>query len=123
MGTIHGTELAIHTQHETPWYFKHFRGSAVTFQPPQYPGETWALVHTVEYCQPRKYFHLFVRLGEHYRVKSISRPFVFRAKTIEYCIGCMPDPAFTTLTCVFSTMDDNPRMIDIPVASLEWIQV
>jgi hypothetical protein len=35
----------------------------------------------------------------------------------------MPDPAFTTLTCVFSTMDDNPRMIDIPVASLEWIQV
>jgi len=123
VGTIHGTELAIHTQHETPWYFKHFRGSAVTFQPPQYPGETWALVHTVEYCQPRKYFHLFVRLGEHYKVKSISRPFVFRAKTIEYCIGCMPDPAFTTLTCVFSTMDDNPRMIDIPVASLEWIQV
>jgi hypothetical protein len=123
VGTIHGTELAIHTQHETPWYFKHFRGSAVTFQPPQYPGETWALVHTVEYCQPRKYFHLFVRLGEQYKVKSISRPFVFRAKTIEYCIGCMPDPAFTTLTCVFSTMDDNPRMIDIPVASLEWIQV
>ena len=115
VGTLRGTELGIHTQHSTPWYFKHFRGSAVAFQPPQYPGETWALVHTVEYCQPRKYFHLFVRLGEHYRVKSISRPFVFRAKTIEYCIGCMPDLSFTTLTCVFSTMDDNPRILDLQV--------
>ena len=123
VGTLRDEDLVIHTQHETPWYFKHIRGSAVAYQPPQYPGETWALVHTVEYTQPRKYFHLFVRLGQDYKPKSISRPFVFRAKTIEYCIGCMPDPSFTTLTCIFSTMDDNPRSLDIPVASLEWIQV
>jgi len=123
VGTICGKDLAIHTHHETPWYFKHFRGSAVAFQPPQHRGETWALVHTVEYCQPRKYFHLFVRMGENYKVKSISRPFVFRAKTIEYCIGCQPDRAFTTLTCVFSTMDDTPRIMEIPISSLEWIQV
>ena len=123
VGTIQGDELGFHTHHETPWYFKHFRGSAVAFKPVQYPGETWALVHTVEYTQPRKYFHLFVRLGEHYKPKMISRPFVFKGKTIEYCIGCMPDPSFTTLTCVFSTMDDNPRSMEIPVASLEWIHV
>jgi glycosyltransferase involved in cell wall biosynthesis len=122
VGTIHNTELVIHTEHKTPWYFTHFRGSAVAFQPPQYPGETWALVHTVEYCQPRKYFHLFVRLGADFKPKMISRPFVFRAKTIEYCIGCVPDPAFTTLTCVFSTMDDNPRIMEIPVEDLDWIQ-
>jgi hypothetical protein len=24
---------------------------------------------------------------------------------------------------VFSTMDDNPRIMEIPVSSLEWIQV
>ena len=123
VGVIRDDELVFQAEHVTPYYFKHFRGSAVAFRPVQYPGETWALVHTVEYTQPRKYFHLFVRLGENYRVKSISRPFVFKGKTIEYCIGCMPDPAFTTLTCVFSTMDDNPRIMEIPVSSLEWIQV
>jgi hypothetical protein len=122
VGTIRGTELVIHSQHETPYYFSHIRGSAVAFQPPQYPGETWALVHTVEYTQPRKYFHLFVRLGQDYKLKSVSTPFVFRAKTIEYCIGCMPDPTMTTLTCIFSTMDDTPRSLEIPVASIEWIQ-
>jgi hypothetical protein len=122
VGTLHGNELVIHTCHETPYYFKHFRGSAVAFQPVQYPGETWALVHTVEYCQPRKYFHLFVRLDSNYKPKMVSHPFVFRATTIEYCIGCMPDPAFTTLTCIFSTMDDTPRIMEIPVSSLEWIQ-
>jgi len=122
VGTLQGNDLVFHTCHETPYYFKHFRGSAVAFQPVQYPGETWALVHTVEYCQPRKYFHLFVRLDSNYKPKMISRPFVFRSTTIEYCIGCMPDPAFTTLTCIFSTLDDNPRIIEIPVSSLEWIQ-
>jgi hypothetical protein len=64
-----------------------------------------------------------VRLGPDYKPKSISLPFVFRAKTIEYCIGCVPDPSCTVLSCAFSTMDDNPRLLDIPVASLEWIHV
>jgi glycosyltransferase involved in cell wall biosynthesis len=123
VGTINGNSIGFHTYHATPYYFKHFRGSAVAFRPTQYPGETWALIHTVEYTQPRKYFHLFVRMGEHYVPKYISRPFVFKGKTIEYCIGCMPDPAFTTFTCIFSTMDDNPRIMEIPVSSLEWIQV
>jgi glycosyltransferase involved in cell wall biosynthesis len=123
VGTLDGTQLKFHTEHKTPWMFSHFRGSAVAFRPPQYPGETWALVHMVEYCTPRKYFHLFVRLGPDYKPKSISLPFVFRAKTIEYCIGCVPDPSCTVLSCAFSTMDDNPRLLDIPVASLEWIHV
>ena len=123
IGTIKGNELEFHTNHETPWFFKYFRGSAVAFKPPHHPDETWALVHTVEYCVPRKYYHMFVRLGPDFKPKSISHPFVFRSKTIEYCIGCLPDPSFTTLTCAFSTMDDNPRLLDIPIASLEWIQV
>ena len=123
IGTIQGNTLAIYASYDTPYYFRHFRGSAVAFQPAQYPGETWALVHTVEYCQPRKYFHLIVRLDSNYKPKMVSHPFVFRAATIEYCIGCMPDSAFTTLTCIFSTMDDNPRSIDIPVSNLEWLQV
>lgn len=123
IGTIQGDELAIHTRHVTPYYFHHFRGSAPAFKPPQYPGETWALVHTVEYTQPRKYFHLFVRLGEHYQPKFISRPFVFKGKTIEYCIGCLPDSSCTTLNCIFSTMDDSPRSLELPVSSLEWISV
>jgi glycosyltransferase involved in cell wall biosynthesis len=123
VGQLYGEDIGFHTHHQTPWYFNHFRGSAAAFKPLQYPGETWALVHTVEYCQPRKYFHLFVRLGKNYKPKMISRPFVFRAKTIEYCIGCLPDPAFTSVTCIFSTMDDTPRIVDIPVADIEWIQV
>ena len=123
VGTLAGPQLDIHTSISTPWLFRHIRGSSVAFQPIQYPGEIWALVHMVEYSTPRKYFHMFVRLGRDFTPKSISLPFVFRSKTIEYSIGCIPDPSFTTLTCTFSTMDDNPRVIDIPVASLEWVQV
>ena len=121
VGTIRGSTLEVHTTHPTSYLFRHIRGSAVGFRPPQYPDEVWCMVHFVEYSTPRKYYHLMIRLGKNFKPKAISLPFVFQAKTIEYCLGCLPNPSCTVLHCSFSTMDDMPRTVSIPVSSLHWI--
>jgi len=123
VGTLCKSTLEIHTTHETPYFFKHLRGSAVGFCPPQYPDEVWCMVHFVEYSTPRKYYHMMMRLDKTYKPKMISLPFVFQARTIEYCLGCLPNPSCTILHCSFSTMDDMPRTLSIPVSSLSWIPV
>lgn len=122
IGTLKDNDLVIHTRQDTPWFFQHLRGSSVAFKPMQYPGETWCIVHFVKYSTPRKYFHAVMRMEKGYKPKCMSLPFVFQNKTIEYCIGCLPDRTCSNLLCSFSTMDDNPRIMEIPISSLTWIQ-
>ena len=123
VGTLQGSKLAIHTTHPTPYFFKHLRGSSVGFRPPQYPDEVWCMVHFVEYSTPRKYYHMLMRLNASYSPLFISLPFLFQSKTIEYCLGCLPNPSCTVLHCSFSTMDDMPRLVSIPVSTLSWIPI
>ena len=119
VGHIDGDQLRIDTRHTTPWFFQHLRGSAVPFR---VDNELWCLVHFVEYSTPRKYYHCFVRLdGETYAPKAISMPFVFRARSIEYCIGCTRRSE--KIEFIFSSMDDNPCITEISMRDLEWLQV
>ena len=123
IGTLEDNDLVIHTSHPTPWFFTHLRGSSVAFKPMQYPGETWCIVHFVKYSTPRKYYHVVMRMEKGYKPKCMSLPFVFQSNTIEYCLGCIPDPTCSNLLCSFSTMDDNPRIMSLPISSLTWIQL
>ena len=118
IGTFHGSDIVIHTKYTTPWIFKHFRGSA---SPVMVGNEYWTLVHFVEYSTPRKYFHCFVILDETYKPKRVSTPFVFRQKTIEYCLGITMKGLIAT--CFVSTMDDNPVIVTFDTAQLGWLQV
>lgn len=118
VGTIESDTLRIHTSYMTPWFFRHLRGSA---PPVLIGGELWCLVHFVHYSTPRKYFHCFVRLSSTYVPLAISLPFVFRSQGIEYCLGVRRID--NALECVVSTWDDAPTIVDIPMKSLEWIQV
>jgi len=118
IGKFEGSDLKIHTRHQTSWIFNHFRGSAV---PVKVGNELWALVHFVEYSTPRNYFHCFVALDPtNYKPIRVSNPFMFRQKTIEYCLGVTIKG--TQATCYVSTMDDNPMIITFDTDQLKWFQ-
>ena len=119
IGRFDGSDLKIINSHKTPWFFTRFRGSAV---PVSVGNELWALVHFVEYSLPRKYFHCFVALNPTtYKPTRVSCPFVFRQKTIEYCLGVTIKG--TQATCLVSTMDDNPTIVIFDTEQLVWFQM
>ena len=119
IGTVRAGKLDIQGTHATPLFFRHLRGSAI---PLTIGSELWALVHYVEYSQPRKYFHCIVRLdAEDYAPRQISLPFVFHAQGIEYCLGW--SVAGDALTFCFSSWDDNPRLTTVPLSRFEWIKL
>jgi len=116
IGRFEGAELKIIASYKMPWLFQHFRGSAI---PVRVGNELWALVHFVEYTMPRKYFHCFVALDQrNYKPTRISVPFVFRQKTIEYCLGVTIKG--TQATCYVSTMDDSPVIVEFDTSQLSW---
>jgi hypothetical protein len=118
VGKLNENDLVIHTEHKTPWFFRHLRGSAI---PMPRGDELWCLVHYVEYSQPRKYFHCFVVLDKTYKPLRICLPFVFREQGIEYCIGSQFQGEM--IECIFSSWDDNPMITHIQIEDLEWLQL
>jgi glycosyltransferase involved in cell wall biosynthesis len=116
IGRFEGSDLKIISSRKMPWFFSHFRGSAV---PVKVGKELWALVHFVEYSSPRKYFHCFVALDPaNYNPIRMSIPFVFRQKTIEYCLGVTIKDNLAT--CYVSTMDDSPVIVEFDTSQLIW---
>jgi hypothetical protein len=119
VGHLEDSKLVIDTTHTTPWFFQHLRGSAA---PLRFGDDLLFLVHYVEYTQPRKYYHCVVTLSATtFKPIRISLPFVFATKGIEYCIGVTASG--TSMVCTFSTWDDNPRIVTIPISSLQWISL
>jgi glycosyltransferase involved in cell wall biosynthesis len=119
VGQIRDSKFVVTTTHPTPWFFQHLRGSAPPFR---VDSELWTLTHCVEYSSPRKYFHCWVVLDAvTYKPLRISLPFCFRKPSIEYCLGVTPTE--TAIECVVSSWDDSPMTIQIPLQSLQWIQM
>jgi glycosyltransferase involved in cell wall biosynthesis len=116
IGSFQGSSLKIHTRINTPWFFKNLRGSAV---PMKVGNDLWFLTHYVENTKPRIYYHCYVVMTEDYVLKSVSLPFVFRKKTIEYCLSsrCVDG----IISCIVSTFDDNPLIISFPLSSVRLI--
>ena len=103
----------------TPPFFSTFCGSA----PPISVGDKfWTLVHVVEYSKPRKYYHLFVETHGLEKVTRITLPFVFRSPAVEYCLSCRVS-GHDMLSCYVSFADANPACVEIPFASLDWVNV
>ena len=117
IGRVRDDKLAIHVTHETPWFFRHLRGSAI---PIQIGPDLLVLTHYVEYTQPRKYYHCIVALdAEDYKPLRISMPFTFKATGVEYCLGWKIDQE--GITFAFSSWDDNPCLTTAPMSRFEWI--
>jgi len=119
IGKIRDDRFIITKQINTPPLFSLFRGSA----PPIEVNKKWiALVHFVEYCQPRKYYHCLVELEkETYTVLKVSLPFVFKNIEIEYCISgrLLND----SLEYYFSSWDKDSSKIIFKPSDVEWIKI
>jgi hypothetical protein len=119
IGHLEDTQFVTDTTYAMPWFFQHLRGSAC---PVRVGADLLFLVHYVEYTQPRKYYHCVVALdAATYKPLRISLPFVFANQGIEYCLGV--SLVGTSLECLFSSWDDNPRSVTLPIASLRWLDI
>lgn len=104
--------------HPTPPIFSLFRGSA----PPLFrDGEWWALVHLVEYSNPRKYYHCMVIMDRTFKPIRISLPFVFKSPSIEYCVSMR----FTHegVECYISIQDKDSAVCAIRFDEFRWESV
>ena len=120
IGAIVNSTLKIHTKYDVPPFFKQLRGSAV---PIKIGNELWALTHYVMPTSPRIYVHCFIALDEKtYKPLKISLPFVFRGKTIEYCLG-VETVSTDKIKFLVSTMDDNPVELVSEVSSITWLPI
>ena len=80
------------------------------------------MVHFVEYCTPRKYYHCFVELEkETYNPLRVSLPFFFKINSIEYCISKFMDG--DNIRCFVSIFDSDPHEFIVKYKDLEWINL
>lgn len=115
IGHLEDNKLIITEKHESPWIFRHLRGSSVAFE---MEDEYWCVVHFVDYTSPRKYFHCIVGLDKTFKPTRISVPFVFQRQGIEYCLSCVKKGF--DLEMIFSSWDNNPCVIKVPIQDIEW---
>lgn len=119
VGRIEGDMFKTVTEVTTPPLFSLFRGSA---SPIRVGNDLIALVHFVEYCTPRNYYHCFVKLDSiHHIPISVSLPFVFQKPQIEFSTSMRL--VGQEIECFASFFDATPSRVRIPISSLEWITV
>ena len=119
VGKYRGSKLDIHTRHPTPWFFCHLRGSGA---PAKVKNEWWALTHFVIGEHPRNYFSCVVVIdAASFRPKRISVPFLFHSTYVEFCSNIRVKGK--TITCIYSTLDDNLSEISFQIKDEDWIQV
>jgi hypothetical protein len=70
---------------QMPEFFRDVRGSTHGCE---FQDEIWFLCHTVEYCQPREYYHFFAVFDKKtMTIKRWSNLFKFDGEKIEYALG------------------------------------
>lgn len=124
IGSIHKNNFKVHFTMNTPPIFELFRGSAPLIEVNY--GENgqmqwFALVHLVNYSNPRKYYHCLVELDSSFKPTRITLPFVFRAAFIEYCISFRH--IGHSLEFYTSFMDSTPTRVTIPLTEFEWVAI
>lgn len=107
-------KLNITITHETPKFFRNYRGSSNVFE---YNNQLWVITHGVKYVTPRKYYHQILVLDkETLKVLRYTVPFYFNNFTIEYCVGMH---IFNNeMAIMFSQMDMNPCLLRISMDKL-----
>lgn len=119
IGTIENGKWKTLHEIQTPPLFSMFRGSA---SPVEIDGKWVALVHIVEYGNPRKYYHMFVELEKDtYKPRRVSLPFVFRKIGIEYCISMRYRNE--KFECIATVTDADPSLVCFSTDEIEWVQV
>jgi tetratricopeptide (TPR) repeat protein len=108
-------QLIIHIRHNTPPFWKHYRGSSTFLS---HTNQLWCITHGVKEGSPRRYYHQFVALdATTYAPLQYSVPFFFMDYKIEYCVGFYKKDE--TFVCLFSRNDKDPYILQIRTAAIE----
>ena len=113
---LEGDKLVVVAEHATPAWFRHLRGSA---PPVELDDGLWVLTHFVAPTAPRVYLHVWVVL-EKGTLKPLkaSRPFWFRHRGIEYCLGVCSSREGKELQCFVSIWDREAWVCKLDVEAL-----
>lgn len=116
IGRVTDGHFHVETTVETPYFFKHVRGSTTLVC---YRGELYCMVHSVIETCPRKYYHSVVKLSTSYEFLAYTVPYYFVKNHIEYTLGMYI--ADEEITCIASQNDCEPIIVRIPLDSLLWV--
>ena len=115
------SRTAVVSSTETPRFFENVRGSSNIVVSPLFGNIT--VVHVVQYMDPRKYFHLIVRLSDDFRqVVAYSDPFFFFANQIEYVLGCVADSE-SKISVLVSQYDSSPSVVCIDLKKITFSKI
>lgn len=113
---VTGDQLLVSQTHSTPTWFRHLRGSA----PPVLMDDgLWVLTHLVAPTAPRIYLHVWVVLERtSLRPLKASRPFWFKHRGIEYCLGAASSKGGAEMQCFVSVWDRESWVCTLDVATI-----
>lgn len=116
IGSINNNKLVIEYTQETPLFFSHMRGSSTLIDDGTY---TWGITHCVIYEQPRKYYHMVIKIeSSTNKLLAYTNPFFFMNNSIEYCIGF--DKKDSKIYAFVSQNDSNPVFVEFNDYDLVW---
>ena len=109
-------KLMIENQQETPALLQHMRGSSTLVEE---GGFAWGITHCVIYKQPRKYYHMLVKIDlATDKLVGYTLPFYFIKNAIEYCLGF--EKRGDTLYAFVSQNDADPVFVEFSMKDLVW---
>jgi glycosyltransferase involved in cell wall biosynthesis len=109
-------QAVVASQHETPRFLSHMRGSSTLVQDGDF---FYGVTHFVMYQQPRKYYHSVVKIDARTdKLVGYTDPFYFVSNAIEYCLGY--EKRGDTHVCIVSQNDSNPILAEFKDSDLKW---
>lgn len=109
--------LRIDSEQSTPRFLKNMRGSTTLVDGED--GYFYGLTHCVMYQQPRKYYHMVVKIDATTdKLVAYTAPFFFVKNAIEYCLGI--DKRGETFYGIVSQNDCEPVLVEFNEADLVW---
>jgi hypothetical protein len=119
VGTIKDDEFTPEFVQTTPKMFEHMRGSSNFVN---YKNSLWAITHVVIYSQPRKYYHLVVKINKDtYKLEHYTMPFYFKNNHIEYCLGI--EIRDNSMFAFVSQNDKDTMLVEINLDNLDFFKV
>jgi glycosyltransferase involved in cell wall biosynthesis len=112
-------KLVLDVHQETPAFLSNMRGSTCLFKDGDY---FYGLTHCVMYQQPRKYYHMVVKIDARTDLlEAYTEPFFFCSNAIEYSLGLVKKG--DVFVAIVSQNDRNPVLVHFKDADVRWRSV
>lgn len=111
LGKIERKTKFVQTQSiETPYFFKHVRGSTNGVR---VGNEVWFMCHVVSYEDRRYYYHIMVMLNTETHTIRYTKMFTFGKEKVEYTLGMIYREEPDELWIGYSVMDKETKYVSV----------